>query len=44
MLEMTADAAPNGGRIQLLRSIGNPALKQGGDAHQRCPSFLEMGV
>ncbi|MBI4191743.1 MAG: hypothetical protein HY525_14545 [Betaproteobacteria bacterium] len=30
--------------FQLLRSLGEPALKQGRDAHQRCPRLLEMCV
>ena len=34
ILEMIADAEPNGHRIQLLRSFGKPALKRGGDARQ----------
>ena len=41
---MIADAEPKGHRVQLLRSFGKPALKRGGDAHQRCASLLEMSV
>ena len=33
--EMIADEVPDGRRVQLLRSTGDPALKQGGDTHQR---------
>ena len=44
VLEMVTDAAPNGTRIQRLRRFVNPALEQGGDAHQRGPCLLEVGV
>ena len=32
--EMVANEVPDGRRVQLLRSTGDPALKQGGDTHQ----------
>ena len=44
MLQMSADEIPYGDRVQLLRSLDNPALKEGRDAHQRCPCLPEMGV
>ena len=43
-LEMIANAMPDGGRGQLLRSLDYPALEQGGDTHQRCPCLLEIGM
>ena len=42
--EMIADALPDGRGMQLLRSLGVPALKQGRNAHQRGLRFLEMGM
>ena len=44
MLEMFADAIPDGARVQLLRSLGYPVLEQGGDAHERCPGLRELGM
>lgn len=43
-LEMVTNTLPDGSGVELLRSLGEPALKQGGDAHQGCPRLLEMGV
>lgn len=42
--EMIADEVPDGRGIQLLRSAIHPALKHCRDTHQRCPSFIEMGM
>ena len=44
VLEMIANAMPDGGRGQLLRSLDHPALEQGRDTHQRCPCLLEIGM
>ena len=42
--EMITDQGPDGCWIQLLRSAIHPALKHCRDTHQRCPSFIEMGM
>ena len=44
VFEMIADEVPDGGWIQLLRSVIHPALKHCGDTHQRCAGLLEMSV
>ena len=44
LLEMITDALPDGEGVQLLRSLRDPALKQGRDTHQRGPCLLEMGM
>ncbi len=44
VLEMVADAVPDGGRVQLLRSRRDPALKQGGNTHQGCPRLVKFGM
>lgn len=41
---MIANTLPDGCGVQLLRSLGNPALKQGRNAHEPCPRLVEMGV
>ena len=43
-LEMIANALADCCGMQLLRSLGVPALKQGRNAHQRGLRFLEMGM
>lgn len=42
--EMVTDEVPDGLRVELLRSLSDPALKQGRDSHERRPRFLEMGM
>ena len=41
---MIAEELPGGRGVQLLRSMGDPVLKQGRDAHQDFPRLSEMGV
>ena len=43
-LEMVADELPDGNRAELLRSIGGPGLKLGGDTHQRRLGLAEVGM
>ena len=43
-LEMVADELPDGNRVELLRSIGGPGLKLGGDTHQRLLGLAEVGM
>lgn len=42
--EMVANEVPDGCRVQLLRSMGDPTLKQGGDTHEGCPGLAEIGM
>jgi hypothetical protein len=44
VFEVIAQPMPDGLRVQLLRSLGRPALKQGRCTHQRCPRLGIVGV
>jgi hypothetical protein len=42
VFEVIAQPMPDGLRVQLLRSLGRPALKQGRCTHQRCPRLAQI--